>query len=117
VSLVIQRASLHDPAARAPIGALNTELLARYPEEGATHFRLDADEIAPGRGTFLVAAHDAIAIGCGAFRRLDAEIGEIKRMYVVVAARGGGVGGRILARLEEVDRLGPPMPDDTGTGR
>ena len=105
MSLEIRRALLLDPVARTLIAALNAELLGRYPEEGATHFRLDADEVAPGRGAFVVAWRGGAAIGCGAVRCLDGRDGglvaaEIKRMYVVPAARGARVGAAILAALE-----------------
>ncbi len=107
MSLVIRRAPLDAAVARSLIAALNAELLARYPEEGATHFRLDREEVAPGRGAFVVATRGEVAIGCGALRRLDADVGEIKRMYVAANARGAGVGARILAALErEAEALG-----------
>jgi GNAT superfamily N-acetyltransferase len=104
-TLEIRRTSLDDPIARTLIAALNAELLGRYPEEGATHFRLDADEVASGRGAFVVAWRDAAALGCGAVRRLDADVAgaaaaELKRMYVVPSARGARVGAGILAALE-----------------
>ncbi len=103
----IRRASLEGPAARALIAVLDADLLQRYPEEGATHFRLDGDEVAPGRGAFLIAYRDGEPIGCGAVRRLDAGVAEIKRMFVVPPARGARVGARILAALEgEARRLG-----------
>lgn len=104
-SLEIRHALLTDPVARTLIAALNAELLGRYPEEGATHFRLDAGEVAPGRGAFVVAWGAAGAIGCGAVRRLDDAVAgvaaaELKRMYVVPSARGARVGAAILAALE-----------------
>ncbi len=90
------------------IHALNGELSGRYPEEGATHFRLDLDEVAPGRGTFLIAEEDGRAVGCGAVRRLLEpgldDAAEVKRMYVVPEARGRGVGGFVLAALEREAR-------------
>ena len=91
------------------IAALNAELSARYPEAGATHFRLDASEVAPGRGIFLVARWAGRPVGCGALRciREDAlvrevgpAVGELKRMYVAPAVRGRGIGKALLARLE-----------------
>lgn len=39
-------------------------------------------------------------MGCGAVRLLDAETGELKRMYVVPEARGRGRGQRLVSALE-----------------
>ena len=104
--VVVQGQDIRSPLAHQLISELNEELSARYPEEGATHFRLDADEVAPGRGAFLVAYVDGEAVGCGAVRRIEDGVGEIKRMYVRSAARGRGVGAAILAALEaEARRL------------
>lgn len=101
--------------------ALNTELEERYPEEGANFFRLDADEVAEGRGAFLVAYADGQPVGCGAVRRIDGKEAEIKRMYVAPQARGLGIGKRIVAELEMIARelgvrrllleTGPRQPD------
>ena len=98
----IERADLRSEDARVLIEALNAELTERYPEPGANHFRLDADEVTDGRGAFLVATSDGVVAGCGAIRRLNATEAEIKRMYVVPAMRGQGVGGSIVAALEDV---------------
>ena len=104
--VVAQGQDIRSPLAHQLISELNEELSARYPEEGATHFRLDADEVAPGRGAFLVAYVDGEAVGCGAVRRIEDGVGEIKRMYVRSAARGRGVGAAIIAALEaEARRL------------
>lgn len=88
------------PAARTLIEALNAELSSRYPEAGATHFRLDPDEVADGRGAFLIASRTGKPVGCGAVRRIAASIGEIKRMYVTPEERGRGVGRALLAAIE-----------------
>jgi len=99
-AIEIRRETLHSAVARTLIGALNAELLVRYPEEGATHFRLDAEEVGTGRGAFLVAYQGGEPVGCGAVRRLDPAVAEVKRMYVVPGARGARVGAVILAALE-----------------
>ena len=105
--LIVERADIRSPAALALIGALNAELTDRYPEAGATHFRLDSDEVADGRGAFLIASRSGLPIGCGAVRRLDGQQAEIKRMYVSPEERGRGVGRVLLAALEaEARRLG-----------
>jgi GNAT superfamily N-acetyltransferase len=82
------------------VDALNAELSAVYPEQGATHFRLDPEEVADGRGAFLLVTRAGTPIGCGAVRRIGEGAGEIKRMYVVPAERGRGVGRVLLTALE-----------------
>jgi GNAT superfamily N-acetyltransferase len=96
----IRRGELRSPVAMALIGALNDELSKRYPEAGATHFRLDSDEVTDGRGAFLIAWTSGRPVGCGAIRRLNAATAEIKRMYVEQPARGAGVGRALLSALE-----------------
>jgi GNAT superfamily N-acetyltransferase len=44
------------------------------------------------------------ALACGAVRRIADVTAEIKRMYVVEAARGLGIGRRMLAALEDEAR-------------
>jgi GNAT superfamily N-acetyltransferase len=86
---------------------LDAELTGAYPEPGATHFGLAPAEVAAGQGAFLVVRIDGEPVGCGALRRLDAETGELKRMYVATAVRGRGLGRRLLAALEaEAQALG-----------
>jgi putative acetyltransferase len=109
--LIVERSDIRSANARALIGALNAELSSRYPEPGATHFRLDAEEVAEGRGAFLIAYRSGQPVGCGALRRIDARTGEIKRMYVSPEERGRGVGRVILETLEvEARGLGIARP-------
>jgi GNAT superfamily N-acetyltransferase len=102
--VAIRREPIRSPTAAALIAALNAELTERYPEPGANHFRLEEDEVAPGRGAFFVAWAGAEAIGCGAFRKIDPACAEVKRMYVVPAWRGRGVARSVLAALEQEAR-------------
>lgn len=103
----VQREELTSDHARKLIGALNVELQAAYTEAGATHFGLDAAEVAPGRGAFLVAYRGGAPAGCGAVRLLDNATAELKRMYVAPQLRGEGIGRRLLEALEaEARRLG-----------
>ena len=99
-TVTIARAGLTDDASRALIDALNAELRDGYSEPGANHFRLDPQEVADGRGAFLVVHRDGTPVGCGAVRLLDAETAELKRMYVAPSARGTGLGRRLVAALE-----------------
>jgi GNAT superfamily N-acetyltransferase len=90
--------------ASALIEALNTETLGRYPDPADNFFELAEEEVAPGRGAFLVARWSGRAVGCGAVRMLEATTAELKRMYVAPDARGRGIGGAIVAALEEQAR-------------
>lgn len=96
----VNATSLDPPEVAVLIKALNAELEERYPEDGANHFRLDPEEVAPGRGVFLVAYAEGQAVGCGAARLTDTHTAEIKRMYVVPAFRGHGIARRVLQELE-----------------
>jgi DNA-binding MarR family transcriptional regulator/GNAT superfamily N-acetyltransferase len=78
------------------------ELAARF-EAGfdpALSLSASADELTPPSGAFIVARLGAQPIGCGALKRKDRRIGEIKRMWVSSDTRGLGVGRRILEALE-----------------
>jgi GNAT superfamily N-acetyltransferase len=106
-SIAIARASLVSPESLALIGALNAELSAAHPEPGACHFQLDPAEVTGDRGVFLIIYREGEPVGCGALRVLDDETGEFKRMYVVPAVRGNGLGKRLVAALEaEAGALG-----------
>ncbi len=98
--IAVRRSDILSPDAQSLIRLLNAELSALYPEDGATHFHLDPDEVAEGRGGFFMASLDGKLVGCGAFRLIEARTAEIKRMYVSPSERGRGVGRAILARLE-----------------
>ena len=106
MELAIHEVPLESLRARALIARLNAELAAEYPEPGANHFRLDAGEVAEGRGAFFVAEIKGADVGCGAFRVIELpgepaeRAAEIKRMFVDPSARGRGVGRAILAAVE-----------------
>jgi putative acetyltransferase len=99
-TIAIARAELTADVSRALIDSLNAELRGLYPEPGATHFHLDREEVADGRGTFLVVYREGTPVGCGALRLLDAETAELKRMYVSPTVRGRGLGRRLVTALE-----------------
>ena len=101
----IDRADIQSGDAFSLISALNAELAAAYSDvAGANHFRLDVAEVAPGNGAYVIAWRGATPIGCGAIRRIDESTAEIKRMYVIPAERGSGIGRLIVASLEDEAR-------------
>ncbi|HKY21503.1 MAG TPA: GNAT family N-acetyltransferase [Vicinamibacterales bacterium] len=101
----IRKEALESAVPQALIGELNAELTERYSEPGVNYFRLDPEEVAPGRGAFLVAYAAEQPVGCGAVRLIDSSTAEIKRMYVRPAQRGQGIARQVLEALEAEARL------------
>ena len=58
-------------------------------------------EYGPPDGCFILAAKDGRFVGCGGVRRHDVSACEMKRLYVVPGARGGGIARLIVERLIE----------------
>jgi len=95
------------PADRPPAADLITAMVA---EMATLYGPIDVPgmpsatpaDFAPPHGTFLVGFDDDGAAVCaGGVKRLDREAAEIKRMYVVPAARGRGLARVLLAALED----------------
>ena len=62
---------------------------------------------APPDGCLLLAWYNGAVVGCAALRRVDALSAEMKRVYLRPAARGTGLGRRLVtAVLDEARRLG-----------
>ncbi|MBS1888641.1 MAG: alpha/beta fold hydrolase [Actinobacteria bacterium] len=61
-------------------------------------------DLEPPDGAILVAHRHGRPVGMGAVRGLGGAIAEVKRMYVSPDARGEGVGGALLGRLEMLAR-------------
>jgi len=80
--------------------ALSSEIQERYgPEDFPA---ADPAIFAPPGGAFVVAYQDGEPAGCGAFQRVDQELAEVHRMFVVMAHRRRGVATAVLSFLEEV---------------
>ena len=95
---------------RSPGRELLAELIAYfndiYPGRAARPGSVTTpDEMVAPHGVFLVGYEDGEAVAIGGLRPLE-EIGvcEIKRMYVVPAARSRGAGRALLAALEDAAR-------------
>ncbi len=63
-----------------------------------------AVEYAPPQGAFILAADAGQHLACIGVRPFSAEIGEIKRLYVVPAGRGRGLGRLLVERIIVVAR-------------
>ena len=57
--------------------------------------------MSPPLGAFLVAFVDGVPVACGGLKRFEEGVGEIKRMFVVAAARRRGLGRAMLSALEQ----------------
>jgi DNA-binding MarR family transcriptional regulator/GNAT superfamily N-acetyltransferase len=73
------------------------------PSVGATAL---PHEVRPPAGEFFVAYLHGEAIGCGAVKHHAGDPAEIKRMWIAPAARGLGLGRRLLEHLEACARDG-----------
>jgi putative acetyltransferase len=101
-SVTIQLESPRGDGVSELIRALDSYLSGLYPPE-SNHF-LDLEQLAAPAIRLFVARRDGLPVACGALR-IDAEgYGEIKRMYVIPAARGQGLGRAILGRIEDEAR-------------
>jgi len=87
---------------RALIVELNAVLHSLTPPEHCYH--MTPEEMAGPDTTVWIAREDGVAIGCGALKRHGNGIGEVKRMYTKPGQQGRGIGGMILARIEDKAR-------------
>lgn len=97
--------------AAALVAAMVTEMRELYWDVGGG-LDLDAPdmpkagpaELGPPSGVFLVGYRDGAAVCGGGVKRLPDGACEIKRMYVVPAARGQGLARALLHALEDAAR-------------
>lgn len=87
---------------RALISELNETLSVLTPPEFCFH--MTVEQMATPETTLFVARDHGRAVACGALRRHDGGIGEVKRMYTHPSHRGQGVGKAIVQRIEEAAR-------------
>jgi ribosomal protein S18 acetylase RimI-like enzyme len=97
----VRRGRGDDPEARRLVAAMEAWVTENFgpttPDRTST---VTAGEMAPPDGVFVVLYEDGAAIAGGGLRRLGDDVAEIKRMFVVPAARGRGHGRRVLDELE-----------------
>jgi DNA-binding MarR family transcriptional regulator/GNAT superfamily N-acetyltransferase len=95
-----------DPAARYCLGEYYAELGRRFKQgfDVALSRDPDARDMVRPRGTFIVAMSDGLPIGCVGLKGSGGESAEIKRLWVAPAARGLGLGKRLMTAAERAAR-------------
>jgi putative acetyltransferase len=88
---------------RALVKALNEFTFALTPAEYRHHMTVE-QMAQPDTTLFVARDANGVTLGMGALRRHANGVGEVKRMFVKPEARGLGVGGAILARIEDLAR-------------
>ncbi len=83
------------------------DVVSRYYGRQATAEEIDtgireapSDDLIPPHGLFLVAQQHRTDLGCVGLRFLPDRIGEVTRLFVTPAARGSGLGSRLMTDLE-----------------
>jgi GNAT superfamily N-acetyltransferase len=81
--------------------ALDVDLSFQNFEDELQHF---PSEYAPPRGAFILLEEAGQSLACIGLRPFADDIGEIKRLYVIPAARGRGLGRVLVERIITVAR-------------
>jgi GNAT superfamily N-acetyltransferase len=89
--------ALLEAAMRAEVAEMYTGLDLNGPDMP----KAGPEQLNAPNGSFLVGYEDGVAICCGGLKRLDEQSCELKRMYVIPAARGRGVARILLGALED----------------
>ncbi|MDX8441874.1 GNAT family N-acetyltransferase [Mesorhizobium australafricanum] len=87
---------------RALVAELNAALLELTPPEHCYH--LTVEQMAGKDTTVFIARDNGLAVGCGALKRHDDAVGEVKRMYTRASHRGQKIGAEIVGRVEALAR-------------
>lgn len=95
---IIKRTNSEDSHFQELVTFLNKDLLDRYGDLQDYYSQFNTIQNLP---TVVVAYYNEEAVGCGCFKKYDDTSVEVKRMYVAPEYRGKGIGGAILAELEQ----------------
>lgn len=87
---------------RGLVKVLNDTLLELTPPEHCSH--MTVEQMADNDTTVFIARDNGLAIGCGALKRHDGVVGEVKRMYTRPSHRGQKIGAGIVERIEALAR-------------
>jgi putative acetyltransferase len=94
---VVTETPLQDDV-RLLVAELNATLLELTPPEFVFH--LTVEQMAGPDTSVFIARDDGAAVACGALKRHDGGVGEVKRMYTRPSHRGRRIGAMIVERIE-----------------
>ena len=100
--ITLEERGASSPEARYCLAEYYKELSRRF--TGGFDVKLSRDPEAKAMtrplGVFLVAMSDDLPIGCAGLKGDGSPVGEVKRVWVSPAARGLGLGGRMMSAVE-----------------
>ncbi|MEU8980112.1 helix-turn-helix domain-containing GNAT family N-acetyltransferase [Streptomyces sp. NPDC048309] len=100
-AITVERVDGASRDARDCLAAYAADIDERFPEGFDPASLVRPDEVSGDAGAFLVAYEEGRPVGCGALRRLEPGVGEIRHVWVHPAARRLGLARRILDGLED----------------
>lgn len=104
-SLEVRAVRSDSSPARELVAAMVAEIVGFYgPLETRNAPSASPEELWAPHGTYLVLLRDGEPVAGGGLKRLEDDVAEIKRMYVVPGARGQGLARALLGALEDAAR-------------
>jgi GNAT superfamily N-acetyltransferase len=105
--IVLEAVSPGTARARRVLWSYIDEVASRYYGRQATDREIDrsiregpSDALTPPHGLFLLAQQESADLGCVGLRFRPGRIGEVTRLFVLPAARGCGLGSRLMNEIE-----------------
>lgn len=89
---------------RELITAMLAELDALYGKRDGFRPTATPEELSPPDGAFYIAWKGDHPVGCCGFKRLEGDLAEVKRVYVIPRYRSRGIASELLAFVEEQAR-------------
>ena len=106
-SVLIEVVAPHAADATAVLRAYIDDVASRYYDRPATDDEIDegllehpSDDFVPPTGLFLLAREAGHVLGCVGLVRVSDGVGEVRRLFVTPAARGRGLGARLMGEVE-----------------
>lgn len=102
--VIVEQLPPGDAAARRILRAYFEDVVGRYHGRPATPDEVEQamrDEPSDDLALLLVAREDGTPVGCVGLRLVGDGIGEVTRLFVAAAARGEGLGRRLMEDLEQ----------------